>query len=165
MSYINCKKVSYILSEESGQAGKMVYEILSKIIGANDTLRFSINHHGIHNAGIDYIAENNKIELLPSNNHKKEFIVKKINIDSRLLNALSLLGEHPNFINISKVDSVTNSVPKNGYWCIEYCDEIISFVYDERYIDSNDIESIEQKFEIAGLYYERKETSKCYVRW
>ena len=102
--------------------------------------------------------------ILPSKDNTKELLIKNININDRLLDILCSLGEFPNFLRISKINSNLELIQVDYYWSIEYCDEIFTFIYTDKYIDCSKIVSIEQELENKGISYERKETKNVKLK-
>ena len=158
MQYINYQKVSYILSETPGISGKIAFEFLLEIVNLEDVLKFTFYGQENNSQSIDSLIEmHNNTNIIVSKKRPKEFVIKNININYRLLELLCSLGEFPNFIKISKIDS--NLTHTNFYWSIEYCDEILTFIYPYKYFDDSKIALIEKKLESQGISYERKEAS------
>lgn len=165
MSYINYKKISYILSEIPGLSGKIAFEFLNKIIDSNDELKISLYGNNIHNEIINSLIEmQNDIIILPSKNNEKEFLVKNLNINDRFFDILCLCGEFPNFIKISKISSNQSLKPTDYFWSIEYCDETFIFICMDECFDLSKIVLIEQELENKGISYEKKYTKSFKIK-
>lgn len=159
MQYINYQKVSYVLSEIPRLSGKIAFEFLLEIVNLDDVLKFTVCGQENNSKNIDtLIGMHNNTKILMSQKSPKEFVIKNININDRLLELLCSLGEFPSFIKISKIDSNSTHCQLNYYWSIEYCDEILTFIYADQYFDNSKIALIEKKLESKGISYERKET-------
>ncbi|MBO6263180.1 MAG: hypothetical protein J6N93_02755 [Clostridia bacterium] len=157
MPYINYKKLSYILSEEPGLSGEIAFEFLDKLITSNDVLKFTFYGHGIHSESLDSLMEMyDDIVILPSKNNEKEFLIKNFYIKDRLHEVLSSLGEFPNFLKITKINSISKNDLVDYCWCIEYCDEVFTFAYMDEFVDDLKIISIEQELLNKGLHYIKK---------
>lgn len=98
----------------------------------------------------------NDIVTLPSKNNEEEFIINNFEIKSGLLNVLCSLGQFPNILKISKIDSNLKLNQIDYWWCIEYSDEIFTFIYADKFIDDSQIKLIEQVLLNKGIVYERK---------
>lgn len=157
ISYINYKKISYILSETPSLSGNIAFVFLNKILEPNDVLKFTFYEHEKESKSTNSLLQMyDDIVILPSKNNEKEFIVNNINLNNDLLDFLCLSGKFPNFLTISKINSNIKSIQKNYYWSIEYCDEIFTFIYKDTYIDSSKIILIEQELKNKEISYERK---------
>ena len=158
MQYINYRKVSYILSETPGISGKIAFEFLLEIVNLEDVLKFTFYGQENNSQSIDSLIEmHNNTNIIVSKKRPKEFVIKNICINDKLLKLMCSLGEFPNFTKVSKIDS--NLTHTNFYWSIEYCDEILTFIYQYKYFDDSKIALIEKKLESQGISYERKEAS------
>jgi len=165
MSYINYKKLSYILSEEPGVSGKIAFEFLNSIVDSNDVLKFTIFAHSNHNKSIESLIEmHDNIVILPNKTNERELVIKGLKINRKLLDVLCSLGEYPNFLKISKINSNLELKQIDYYWSIEYCDESFTFIYMDKYIDCSKITLIEQEFENKGISYERKREKSIKVK-
>lgn len=165
MPYINYKKISYILSETPDLSGKMAFEFLDKIIEPGDVLKFTFYGHSKHAQSLDSLIEmNNDTMILSSKNTEKEILIRNFHINGSLLDILCSLGNFPNFLKISKINSNLKLMQFDFFWSIEYCDEIFSFIFIDEYIDSSKIVLIEQELKNKGISYERKETKSVKLK-
>ena len=161
MSYTNYKKISYILSEKPGLSGQMAFEFLDQLVSPNDVLRFTLNSNRIHAKTIDLLIQMyNDIIILPSMTHEKTIIIKDFIMNDKLRELLCELGMFPNFLKISKISSNLTAEPMDYSWAIEFCDEILTFIYADKLIDETKIIMIEQSLLDKKLLYERKETKR-----
>lgn len=159
MQYINYKKISYILPEISGLSGQIAFEFLKNIITLKDVLKFTFYGHGIKNESLGLIREMyGNVVILPSKDNEEVFLINNFYIHAGLLKVLCSLGKFPNFLKISKIDSNLKTDQIDYCWCIEYSDEIITFIYADKFIDNSKIISIEHEFLSKGIVYERKAT-------
>lgn len=167
MQYINYKKISYILSETPGLSGKIAFEFLYNIIDSKDVLKFTVHGQGDNSKNLNSLLEMyDHTMLIMSKGNEKEFIIKNITINNRLLEILCALGEFPNFLKISKIDSNIHNSTNDYCWSIEYCDEVLTFIYIDKYFDDFKIALIEKELENKRISYERKEIKiiKTYIR-
>lgn len=157
MHYTNYKKITYILSEQPGLSGQIAFEFIKKIISSKIILKITFYGHGINNDNLVLLKEMyNDIVMLPSKNNEEEFIINNFEINNGLLKVLCSLGEFPNVLKISKIDSNLKLNKIDYWWCIEYSDEVFTFIYADKFIDDSQIKSIEQELLNKGIVYERK---------
>lgn len=155
MQYNKYKKITYILSEKPGLSGRIAFEFLKEVIGSKNLLKFTFYGHGNKCFGLFRKMYDNIISL-PCENDEEEFLINNFDIKSGLLKVLCLLGEFPNFLKISKLDSDYKTNKMNYSWCIEYSDETFTFTYLDKLIEDSKIVSIEQELFNKGIVYERK---------
>ena len=158
MSYTNYKKISYILSEKPGLSGQIAFEFLDKIIIPNDVLKFTFNGHGNSPESFDYFKNlYDDVVFLNSKNNEEEILIKNFNMKDGLHEVLGSLGKFPNFCKISKSNYCSKIENVDCCWCIEYCDEIFTFIYMDKCMDDLKIALIEQELLNKGLLYEKKQ--------
>ena len=157
MQYINYKKITYILSEKPGLSGQIAFEFLKHVIDSKNVLKFTFYGYGKKNESLELLKKMyDNIVILPSKNNEESFLINDFYINGGLLKVLCSLGEFPNFLEILKLDSNSKTDQNDYCWCIEYSDEMFTFIYTDKFVDNLKIISIEQELADKGIVYERK---------
>jgi len=156
MPYTDYNQISYILSEKPGLAGRIAYIVIDNIIEPNDIIKFTFYGHGKSDEKLNSLIKlHNDVTILPSKNNEKEFVVKNLVINDKLMETLCLLGTFPNYLIISKIGPALEK--NNGYfWSVEFSDEILTFSYMKSCVDASKVTLIEQSILSNELSYERK---------
>ena len=157
MQYLVYKSITYVLSEEQGLSGKIVCEFLQRILCEKDSLLFSCESAKEIKHSMELLKQQCKETYpLPNESKKNGFVGSTLAMNKETIDILCALGEYPNCMSISKVNTDSNGCSSNYLWTIEYCDEVITLTFVDKLFSDETISLIEDELVKKQLNFERK---------